>query len=88
MSKARISGQEVAKHNNRDSCWIIVHGMRWKALPGALELTFWLRQEMSTMSQNSLTVRPNARRIFRTDDSTDHPGNAGGSKVKQRLTEL
>lgn len=21
-----ISGQEVAKHNSRESCWIIVHG--------------------------------------------------------------
>ncbi|KAK7472416.1 hypothetical protein VKT23_000530 [Stygiomarasmius scandens] len=26
MSGAKISGKEVAQHNNRDSCWIIVHG--------------------------------------------------------------
>lgn len=23
----RLSGKEVALHNSRDSCWIIVHGM-------------------------------------------------------------
>ena len=32
MSGGTISGKEVAKHNSRQSCWIIVHG---EALPTA-----------------------------------------------------
>lgn len=23
---AKLTGQDVAKHNNKDSCWVIVHG--------------------------------------------------------------
>lgn len=23
---AKLTGQDVAKHNSRDSCWVIVHG--------------------------------------------------------------
>jgi L-lactate dehydrogenase (cytochrome) len=24
--KVKLSGEEVAKHNNKDSCWVIIHG--------------------------------------------------------------
>lgn len=29
----KLTGQEIAKHNNRDSCWVIVNGKACTGLP-------------------------------------------------------
>lgn len=37
-----LTGAEVAAHNNKDSCWVIVHGKAYDVtefLPGTLPLT-------------------------------------------------
>lgn len=34
---ARLTGQQVAQHNSKDSCWVIVHGKAYDVtdfLPG------------------------------------------------------
>jgi Cytochrome b involved in lipid metabolism len=34
---AKLTGAEIAKHNNKDSCWVIVHGKAYDVtefLPG------------------------------------------------------
>jgi hypothetical protein len=33
--EVKISGKEVAKHNSRESCWIIVHGMMQLPIAGS-----------------------------------------------------
>ncbi|KAG9312199.1 FMN-dependent dehydrogenase-domain-containing protein [Chiua virens] len=37
-----LTGDEVALHNSRESCWIIVHGTRAGRAFGALDLTNWI----------------------------------------------
>jgi L-lactate dehydrogenase (cytochrome) len=37
MTKAKLSGADVAQHNSRESCWVIVHGKAYDVtdfLPG------------------------------------------------------
>ena len=37
MGQGKLSGQDVAQHNSKDSCWVIVHGKAYDVtefLPG------------------------------------------------------
>lgn len=37
QKSSKLSGEEVAKHNSRESCWVIVHGRAYDVtdfLPG------------------------------------------------------
>lgn len=40
-----LTGDEVAKHNSRDSCWVIVHGKAYDVtefLPGTLRCSYMI----------------------------------------------
>lgn len=42
---AKLTGQDVAQHNNKDSCWVIVHGKAYDVtefLPGMSAFARWL----------------------------------------------
>lgn len=44
---AKLTGQDVAQHNNKDSCWVIVHGKAYDVtefLPGMLR-SLWISIE-------------------------------------------
>ena len=52
-----INGKEVVKHNNRDSCWIIVHGEhRSTLLLGTQRSGDFKPQGTYTISQSFLTI--------------------------------
>lgn len=51
MGNGKLSGQDVAQHNSKDSCWVIVHGKAYDVtefLPGmplkflVLDLWIWV----------------------------------------------
>jgi cytochrome b involved in lipid metabolism len=46
---AKLTGQDVSQHNNKDSCWVIVHGKAYDVtefLPGMFILDF-LKNQLS-----------------------------------------
>lgn len=41
MRQGKLTGAEVAKHNSKDSCWVIVHGKAYDVtefLPGTVSV--------------------------------------------------
>ena len=53
-----LSGEDVAKHNSKDDCWVIVHGKAYDVtefMPGWFSLHSrygWVFRKLTDLSQN------------------------------------
>ncbi|KAI5294360.1 hypothetical protein KEM52_004177 [Ascosphaera acerosa] len=65
MAKAKLDGAEIAKHNSKDSCWVIIHGKVYDVtefLPGKLArhladvVAQWI-QHCSSRADSELLLR-------------------------------
>lgn len=60
---AKLTGQDVSKHNNKDSCWVIVHGKAYDVtefLPGMVSFNIWRIQTLLILE----TEHPGGQKII------------------------